>query len=173
MSEATSISGPAAPPAHSAETILIFRLAGEAFALAVDGVQEILDPIAATAVPGASAFAPALLNVRGAVVPLLDLRHRLGMPTRAGGASEPPAGSERIIVLDAQIADEAVRLAVRADAVEEVVETDAAELTPIPELGARWPARFVRGVARRDASVVVLLDAATLFEPDFNERAAS
>jgi purine-binding chemotaxis protein CheW len=56
-----------------------------------------------------------------------------------------------------------------ADGVEEVIETPLDALETLPELGARWPARFVQGVAKRQDGVVVLLDAETLFAPETAE----
>jgi purine-binding chemotaxis protein CheW len=154
------------------ELTLIFRLNGEAFALTVDCVQEILDPIPTTVVPGAPAFAPALVNVRGAVLPLVDPRRRLGMPIRRHAAANDAVSDdqeERFIVIETSVAEEPVRLAIMADGVEEVIETPLDTLEALPELGARWPARFVRGVAKRRDGVVILLDANMLFAPDTTE----
>ena len=61
------------------ETVLILRLSGETFGIPVGLVHEIIDPIPITRVPNASAFAPGLINVRGGVVALLDIRQRLCM----------------------------------------------------------------------------------------------
>lgn len=165
------MSGPASNPhtGDMAELALIFRLNGEAFALSVDCVQEILDPIPMTMVPGAPPFAPALVNVRGAVAPVLDIRRRLGMQRPARDA-EAAGATERFIVIESAAAGETVRLAIVADAVEEVIETDLAALEPVPELGARWPARFVAGVAQGKSGAVVLLDAEALFKPDAQNR---
>lgn len=155
----------AAATAHAAgrsapEMVLIFRLAGEAFALSVHAVHEILDAMPATPVPNAAAFAPALINVRGAVAPLLDLRQRLRMPPA------PPGDGGRVIVLELPVAGAPTRLAIGADAVEEVIEADLAALEAVPELGARWPEQYVKGVARHGDGLVILLDTETLFRPD-------
>jgi chemotaxis signal transduction protein len=91
---------------RESELTLIFRLNGEAFALSVDCVQEILDPIPTTVVPGAPAFAPALVNVRGAVLPLIDPRRRLGIPARHGARPEEMAAisrDERFIVVERRL----------------------------------------------------------------------
>lgn len=148
------------PAGAEPEMILIFRLSGTVFALPVGQVHEILDPMPATPVPNAPAFAPALINVRGAIAPLIDIRQRLRMP------SIPADDQARIIVLELPVNGAATRLAIMADAVEEVIETDRAALKPIPELGARWPEQYVTGVARHGDSLVILLDTDTLFHPD-------
>lgn len=142
------------------ETLLVFRLAGEAFALPVLCVHEIIDPIPVTRAPHAPDWAPGLVNVRGAVIPLIDLRRRLRMPPAEAGAEA------RMIVVEIEVAGAAARLALGADAVEEVLEADTATLRPLPELGARWPEAFLRGVAPRGEGVVVLLDPEPLFRPD-------
>lgn len=148
----------AAAPAP--EMILIFRLSGEAFAISVSWVHEILDPIPVAPVPNAPPFAPALVNVRGAIAPLIDIRQRLRMP------AADPGPSARLIVLELPVANVPTRLAIMADAVEEVIEADTAALEMIPDLGARWPEHFVKGVARRGDGLVIPLNTETLFRPD-------
>ncbi len=64
------------------------------------------------------------------------------------------------------------RVAIHADAVHEVIEADTSRLEPIPDLGTRWPSQFVRGVARHDGAMVVLLDPETLLAPDTDRPAA-
>ncbi|RGP38600.1 chemotaxis protein CheW [Pseudotabrizicola alkalilacus] len=148
------------PGTAEPEMMLIFRLSGNVFALPVGEVHEILDPMPTTSVPNAPAFAPALINVRGAIAPLIDIRQRLRMPT------VPADDHARIIVLELPVNGVATRLAILADAVEEVIETDRAALKPVPELGARWPEQYVIGVARYGDTLVILLDTDTLFRPD-------
>lgn len=144
----------------SSEMLLILRLSGEAFAIAVTWVHEILDPIPVTTVPNSSEFAPALVNVRGAIVPLIDIRQRLRMPPAI------PGSSARLIVLELPVSGAPTKLAIMTDAVEEVAETDLSALETIPDLGARWPEHYVKGVARIGNGLAILLDTETLFRPD-------
>lgn len=146
--------------AGSSEMVLIFRLSGEAFAISVSRVHEILDPIPVTVVPNATAFAPALVNVRGAIVPLIEIRQRLRMPPAI------PGPSARLVVLELPVAAVPTRLAIMTDAVEEVVETNLALLEAIPDLGARWPEIHVSGVIRHGDGLAVLLNTENLFCPD-------
>ncbi|MFN4099894.1 MAG: chemotaxis protein CheW [Pararhodobacter sp.] len=150
----------AAPSDATSAMVLIFRLSGDTFALPVGEVHEILDPMPVTPVPNAAAFAPALINVRGAIAPLIDIRHRLQMPAALADAHA------RVIVLELPVNGAATRLAIMADAVEQVIETDLAAIEPLPELGARWPEQYVTGVARHGDGLVILLDTETLFRPD-------
>jgi len=144
----------------SYEMVLIFRLSGEAFAISVSRVHEILDPIPVTEVPNTSAFAPALVNVRGAIVPLIDIRQRLRMQP------ERPSTSTRLVVLELPVAGIPTRLAIMTDAVEEVAETDISALEPIPDLGSRWPEQYVSGVIRHGSDLAIFLDTENLFCPD-------
>lgn len=144
----------------SPEMVLIFRLSGEVFALPVTSVHEILDPIPVTLVPNAPAFAPGLINVRGAVAPLVDVRQRLRMPS--GSASE----DARVIVLELPVNGTPLKIAMIADSVDEVIEADLATLEAIPELGSRWPDIYIKGIARHGDRLVVLLNTEILFCPD-------
>ena len=140
-------------------TLVSFRLTGELFALPVERVQEILDPLPVTRVPRTDPFAPGLVNVRGSVVPVVDLHHRLGLPA-SGRTAE-----SRLVVLDVEIAETPTKLAFLADAVEQVIEMEGAAIEPVPEIGLRVAARFLAGIAKRAGDLVILLRPETVFEP--------
>ena len=142
------------------EMLLIFRLSGEIFAITVTCVHEILDPLPRTEVPNAPDFAPALINVRGSVAPLIDVRQRLRMPPA------PPSIESRVIVLELPINGTATKLAMTSDSVDEVIEADLTALEAIPELGTRWPEIYIRGGIRHGDLLVVLLNTETLFRPE-------
>lgn len=161
------MSPPVANTADSPDqTLLVFGLASEAFALPVTTIHEVIDPLPVTPVPNAPAHAPGLINVRGIVTPVIDVRRRLRIPPRDGGAA---AG--RFIVLELPVDGQTTRVAIHADSVHEVIEADTSRLEPIPDLGTRWPPQFVRGVARHDGAMVVLLDPETLLAPDTDRPA--
>ena len=143
----------------SEEMILTFTLDGEIFAIAVSHVNEILDPLPVTQAPCADAFAPGLINVRGAIVPLVDLRQRLGMPPVVVGESS------RVLVLDLTVGGEATKVAMLADDVDDIADISSAELEPVPELGVRWPVSLIRGVTKKDGVLVIVLDAEAAFAP--------
>jgi purine-binding chemotaxis protein CheW len=150
-----------ADPETDVETLLVFGLSGEAFALPVTAIHEVIDPLPVTPVPNAPVHAPGLINVRGIVTPVIDIRLRMRMPPARAGSR-----SGRIIVLELPVEGTLTRVAINADSVHEVIEVDPHRLEIIPELGTRWPEQFVRGIARHDEALVVLLDPATLFAPD-------
>jgi purine-binding chemotaxis protein CheW len=139
--------------------LLIFGLDDDAFAIGVGAVHEILDAQTPTPVPNADPFAPGVINVRGAVVPVLDIRRRLEMRPAEFDARA------RLIVVEVDIGGVAQKLAFAADAVENVVDVDLSTLRPVPELGAVWPQIYLRGSLRLGGRLVVLLDVETLFHP--------
>jgi purine-binding chemotaxis protein CheW len=152
----------------AAQTMLVFGLSGEAFALPVAAIHEVIDPLPVTPVPNAPLHAPGLINVRGIVTPVIDVRLRLHMPRQSGGGR-----SGRIIVLELPVAGTLTRVAISADSVHEVIEVDPDRIEIIPELGARWPEQYVRGIARHDDVLIILLDPETLFAPDTDVPAAT
>lgn len=141
------------------QMVLTFALDGETFAIPVDHVDEIIDPLPITRAPNADAFAPGLINVRGAIAPFVDLRHRLGM--RAAEVRE----SSRVLVLDLVVGGEATKVAMLADDVADITETAVADLEAVPELGVRWPTDLIRGVAKKDGALVIVLDVGAAFAP--------
>jgi purine-binding chemotaxis protein CheW len=145
--------------ALDAGALLVFRLDGDAFAIGVGAVHEILDAHPPTPVPNADPFAPGVINVRGAVVPVVDIRRRLAM------SKAEPGDRARLIVVEIEIDGVTQKLAFTADAVENVVDADLSALEPVPELGAVWPQAYLRGAVTLGGRLVVLLDVETLFHP--------
>lgn len=156
--ELDRVSGPQHTPT-SLQTLLVFRIADERFALPVADVVEVIEPIPATPVPHGPAHSRMLVNVRGVITPLIDLRQRLRIPAAGSGVAR------RFVVLDILLDGSAQRIAFAADEVETVLEADGNALEPMPELGSRWPATLVRGVYRDAVSVVFLLCPDSLFDP--------
>jgi purine-binding chemotaxis protein CheW len=145
------------PQPSGTETLLTFKLSEQTFGLSVERVTEIIDPQQAARVPNANPLAPTLINVRGSVVPVLDLRCRLGMkPAQQTHTS-------RMLVIDITLNDEPCKLTVMADEVNDVIEAVVDDLETVPELGIRWPVGCFRGVSKRQNNIVILLDADTVF----------
>jgi purine-binding chemotaxis protein CheW len=134
----------------SLRQVLMLGLAGEVFALDARQVREILDPVPVTRVPGAQSFVSSVLNVRGKVIPLADLRVRFGMPP----ASITP--DSRFIVLEIDLAGEPTTISIVADKVYEVTELDAATLEKAPPIGMRWQPEFIAAIAKwKDEFIIV------------------
>ena len=140
--------------------ILTVRLGGEVFAIPASIVREILDVGRVTPVPTAPAFVCNLINVRGRVVPLADLRLRFGMP-----AAEPTMDT-RIVVLEVGLDGEPTTVAVLADKVYEVTQLDDVVSTDVPRIGSRWRPEFVAAIGRRNGQFVMVLDVDKVFAAD-------
>ena len=136
---------------------LTFSLEGETFAVPVEHVSEIIDPLPVTRAPNADPFAPGLINVRGAIAPFVDLRHRLGMKPAVVGETS------RVLVLNLMVEGERTKVAMLADDVDDITETAVADLEAVPELGVRWPTDLIRGVARKAGAIIILLDVEAAF----------
>ena len=144
---------------HTAR-ILTVRLGGEVFAIPAGMVREILNVGRATPVPTAPAFVRNLINVRGRVVPLADLRLRFGMPAAA------PTMDTRIVVLEVGLEGEPTTVAVLADKVYEVTQLDEVVSTDVPRIGSRWRPEFVAAIGRRNGQFVMVLDVDKVFAAD-------
>ncbi|HLH25601.1 MAG TPA: chemotaxis protein CheW [Chloroflexota bacterium] len=134
------------------EQVVVLELAGEAYGVEIERVQEIIRMQSITRVPNGPAGVEGVTNLRGRVIPVLDLRQRFGL------AQTPPTRQSRIVV--AELGEHAVGLVV--DGVSEVlrVPTDAVE--PPSALVTGADSLYLRGVAKIDERLVLLLDLARL-----------
>ncbi|MBE7184354.1 MAG: chemotaxis protein CheW [Methylobacterium mesophilicum] len=133
------------------------RLGDEIFAVEAERVREILEIGTVTSVPNAPDFVGGLINVRGTVVPLADLRVSFGMP-------RPPHDEDtRIVVMEIEIDGEKTVAGVLADKVHDVTDLDAESMEPAPRIGMRWPQGFVRGIAKRDGRFIIIPDINRIF----------
>lgn len=150
---------PVAVENSSSFMALTFDLDGERFAISVKNVQEVIDPLDMTTVPHADPFAPGLINVRGAVVPVLNLQHRLGVKETERTADT------RFVVIEAVIDGDRTNFAIIADSVHEVFEIEEANIHPAPPLGMKWPIEYIIGIAQRDECMIIFLDTEVIFKP--------
>jgi purine-binding chemotaxis protein CheW len=137
--------------------VLILELQGESFAIETRHVHEILDPVPITAVPGADHAVDGLINVRGRVVPLADLRLIFGMPPEDAGRDA------RIVVIEVEIDGHATTVGIRADKVNEVTELAAASLESTPRIGLRWEPEFIACIGKRNDTFIAVLDMGRIF----------
>ena len=141
---------------ETASQALMLGLAGEVFAIDAKQVREILDPIPVTRVPGAKPYVANLINVRGKVIPLADLRLRFGMPPAA------ITSDSRFIVLEIDLGGDATTIGIVADKVYEVTELDASTLQKTPPVGMHWQPEFIAGIAKWKDEFIVLPDMAKI-----------
>jgi purine-binding chemotaxis protein CheW len=137
--------------------VLTFELDGQVFALEAGLVREVVDLAPETQVPGAAAFVDAVINFRGRVIPLADLRLAFGLERAR------PTLDSRIVVIEHEILGEPTLIGLRADKVHEVTAIELGETEAPPPVGLRWRADFIQRLARRGDEVIVLPDLAAIF----------
>lgn len=139
---------------------LTFKLGGEIFALDVARVREVLDLSAITKVPGTPEFMCGVINVRGSVVPVIDLKSKFGMD----GVEN--SGTPRIVVMEPSINGETMVFGALADSVYEVVELAADQIELPPSSKNSWRTEFVRGIGKREDQFILLLNIDKVFSDD-------
>lgn len=145
--------------------VLTFSLAGETFAIEAVKVQEILDLLPETSVPGSLPFVASVINFRGKVIPLADIRLAFGME-----AGEKTIDS-RIVVIELSLGDERTLIGIRTDKVFEVTtfSKDASEAPP--SVGMRWRADYIDCLIKRDNQFVILPNLAAIFSNNNSQSA--
>ncbi len=147
--------------------VLTLGLDGHVFALEATHVREILDMVPVTEVPSASPFVSALINVRGKVVPLADLRYRFGMERR------PPTIDTRIVVIEIDLDGVLTTIGLLADKVYEVTEITAAAIEETPRIGMTWRRELIRCIGKRADDFVVVLDIQAVFSSTWRDGPGS
>mgnify|MGYP000896871156 CR=1 FL=1 len=145
---------------NSAMQVLTVGLDREIFALDAGRVSEILDSVPVTEVPNARPFVNGVINVRGKVVPLADLRLRFGMERTAANLDT------RIVVVEVDLGGEPTTVGILADKVYEVTEIAAAAIEETPRVGMRWRSEFIKGIGKKDAGFIIVLDIDRVFNTD-------
>ena len=139
---------------------LTFRLGGEVFALDVAKVREVLDLSAITKIPQTPDFMRGVINLRGSVVPVADLRLCFGMER-----GEDTKNS-CIIVVEVRLGTDAAVIGALADSVEEVLDLEPEQIEPAPRIGAQIRTDFILGMGKRDAQFLIILDIDRVFSED-------
>jgi len=136
---------------------LTFKLDEEVFALDVAKVREILEYSGITKVPRTPDFMRGVINLRGSVVPVIDLRLKFGM-----SATEQTVNT-CIIVVEVELADETLILGLLADSVQEVIEMEPAQIEAAPHIGTHLDTAFIKGMGKHDNRFVMILDIDRIF----------
>jgi purine-binding chemotaxis protein CheW len=139
-------------PNGSFVQFLTFRLAGEEYGVDILRVQEIRGWTPVTRIPGLPEYIEGVLNLRGSVVPIIDLRSRFGIERIEHGAGTV------IVVLKTVLADRTRTVGLVVDGVSDVCNVYGEQLKPAPDLGGAVDVRFLKGMAAIDDKMVILLD---------------
>jgi len=148
--------------AQAAETIqfLTFKLGDEIYGVDVLQVREVLDAVPVTKVPRSPDFMLGVINLRGSVVPVVDMRCKFGME------SADKSRDTCIVVMEIALEGETTVIGAQADAVEEVLELTDAQIEPAPKLGTRLNTEFIRGMGKRDEQFIILLEVDKIFSAE-------
>lgn len=152
MSPSQSSKSPAAAVAQGTAQYLTFLLADGVFAMDIATVREIIQHGQLTTVPLMPTFVRGVMNLRGAVVPVIDLQARLGKAAATVGKKTC------VIIFDAQRDNERVELGLMVDAVSEVIEIPASEIEPPPQFGSAIKRDFIKGMGKVAGKFVIILD---------------
>lgn len=137
--------------------VVTLRMGGEMMALPASIVRKILEPVPISRVPLADDFSGGLINVRGTIVPLADLKVAFGMSTTA------ETQDTRFLVLDIKVENEEITAGVVADKVHDVIAIDEALIENIPSMGMAWAPELVRGVVKWQGAFMFLPNLETVF----------
>lgn len=136
---------------------LTFELDRDIFALDVAKVREILDSPTITKVPQTPEYLRGVINLRGSVVPVIDLRLKFGMP----GAQQTV--NTCIIVVEIALEGEIVILGALADAVREVLDLEPEQIEPAPRIGTKLNTQFIQGMGKHNEQFIMILDIDRVF----------
>ncbi len=139
---------------------LTFKLGEEMFALDIAKVREVLDFTTVTKVPRMPDFMRGVINLRGSVIPVVDLRVKFGM-----------AGSETtvntcIIISEVAVDGDTTVLGALADSVQEVLDLERGNIAPAPRIGTKLRTDFIKGIGKQNDRFVILLDIDRVFSSD-------
>lgn len=149
--------GRSSPPPRQ---YLTFVLAEEVFALEINRVREVLEVSAITRVPRTPDFMRGVINLRGSVVPIVDLKQKMGI-----GQTEMTVDT-CIVIVEVAIEGQHRVIGALADSVKEVVDLSNEQIDPPPRMGARVDTAFLAGICRSEDRFIILLDIDAVFSED-------
>jgi purine-binding chemotaxis protein CheW len=136
-----------------------FFLMGEEYAIDIHHVREIIELEPVTSIPSMPAVVRGVINLRGNVVPVIDL------PVKFGLTETALDGETYIVIVDLQWSGEPVRLGVLTRALGQVIDLADDQIKPVPDFGTRIQVDYLRGIARVETRFVLLLNVDRLLSP--------
>jgi purine-binding chemotaxis protein CheW len=148
----TKLAAAGQPFAEQTGQYLTFMLGGEVFAMGILAIKEIIEYANLTEVPMMPGYVRGVINLRGSVVPVVDLSVRFG--------KQPGPVTKRtcIVIVEIEASDERHDIGVVVDAVNAVLDIPASEIEPPPAFGARIRTDFIQGMGKVNGKFVILLD---------------
>jgi len=131
---------------------LTFTLADEDYGISIKKIREIIGMMPVTKVPRVNAFVKGVINLRGKVIPVIDLRLRFGM--------EEIEHTDRtcIVIVEIEAGQTTVQMGIVVDSVSEVLNIQEDDIQPPPDLSAGNRTRYILGMARMEGAVKILVD---------------
>jgi purine-binding chemotaxis protein CheW len=139
---------------------LTFTLDDEVFGLAIGKVREVLDFTTVTKVPQTPAYMRGVINLRGSVVPVMDLRLKFGM------SKTVKTVNTCIIIAEIEMEGETTILGALADSVKEVLDLEPEQIEPAPKIGSKLRTEFIRGMGKHNEEFIIILDIDKVFSAD-------
>ncbi len=139
---------------------LTFKLRDEVFGVDVAQVREILDYIKVTKVPQTPEFMCGVINLRGNVVPVVDMRLKFGLQ------KTKTTVNTCIVVVEVDLEGENTVLGALVDSVQEVFELDPKDVEPAPKIGTKLKTDFIKGMGKRDDKFIILLNIDKVFSSE-------
>ena len=139
---------------------LTFKLNDEVFGVDVAQVREILDYIKITKVPQTPDFMCGVINLRGSVVPVVDMNLKFGMQK-----SEKTVNT-CIVVVEVNLEGSTTVIGALVDSVQEVFEIEAQNIEPAPRIGTKLKTEFIKGMGKQEDKFIIILDIDKVFSFD-------
>jgi len=139
---------------------LTFKLGEEIYAANISRIREVLEFSSITHVPRTPDFVRGVINLRGGVVPVIDLRLKFGL------SKTEKTLDTCVIILEIVIDGERTVLGALADSVQEVIDLEAEQIEPAPRLGTRLRTDFIRGMGKRDGQFIIILNIDRVFSSE-------
>jgi purine-binding chemotaxis protein CheW len=139
---------------------LTFNLDDEVFGVDVEKVREILEFTTVTKVPRTPEFMRGVINLRGSVVPVVDMRLKFGL------SKTEKAVDTCIVVVEIAMDSDTIVVGALVDSVQEVFELEADRIEPAPRIGTRLNTEFIHGMGKRDEGFIIILDINKVFSSD-------
>jgi purine-binding chemotaxis protein CheW len=139
---------------------LTFKLGDEVFATDVAKVREVLDFTTITKIPRTPDFMSGVINLRGNVVPVVDLRLCFEM------SKTEKTVNTCVVVVEMMLDGEPTVIGALADSVEEVIDLEPEHIEPAPKIGTQIRTDFIKGMGKRDAQFIMILDIDRIFSAE-------
>jgi purine-binding chemotaxis protein CheW len=139
---------------------LTFQLGEEIFGLDVSHVREILEFTTVTKVPKTPDYMRGVINLRGSVVPVLDMRLKFGL------TQTEKMVNTCIIVVEVSFEDEHTIIGALVDSVQEVFEMEPEQIEPAPKIGTQLKTEFIKGMGKKDDHFIVILNINKVFSSE-------